>query len=243
MTQKTLQRFDFGTLRDFRGPIHIPASVVEKLVEEAPPAPPAPTFDEDQLQQARIEAKKLGYNEGIMAGLAQAQVEIDAQTQDAEKALAAIGEQVVALSSSYTNILKQQSLEVSELALMIAKKVAGEALKERSVEVIAALVVRCLPVLYGRPRITIELSPDTLPKAEQRLKEYLVNHGYEGDVQFRANPALAQADVRVDWASGLAERSTATLWHDIELLLSRIPLELEINPTPTTENTGETDDR
>lgn len=233
MTQKQLQRFDFGTLRDFRGPIQISHPVLEDMAEQAPPPPPAPVFNEDQLQQARLDAKKLGYNEGFMAGMAQAQAEAEAHAANAEQAMRNIGEQVVALSNTYTDILKQQSHDVSELALLIAKKVAAEALNERSVETIAELVVRCLPVIYSRPRIIIDMHPDTLPKAEARLRDYLTSHGFEGDVQFRANPNLAAADARVDWGNGMAERSTAALWQDIDLLLKRVPLELEI-PQPTT---------
>ena len=236
---KPLQRYDFGALRDFRGPIqHAVAQAAEETVV-APPPPPAPTYSEEQMQMARIDAKKLGFNEGVLAGLAQAEAEAEANTAASDQAMLAISEQVITLSNSYTQVLKQQSLDVSELALMIAKKVAAEALNQHSVDVIAALVVRCLPVIYGRPRIMVELNPDTLPHAEARLKEYLVNHGYEGDIQFRANPALASSDASVDWGSGFAERSAATLWHDIELLLSRIPLELEL-PQTAHEVTGDT---
>lgn len=235
---KQLQRFDFGMLRDFRGPIEMHMPMPEPVVEAAPPPPPAPTFSEEQVQQARIEAKKLGFNEGFLAGGEQAKTEQEAATAAADIALQHIGEQIAALSGTYTQVLKQQAMHVSELALMIARKVADEALSKNSVDVIAALAVRCLPVIHGRPRITVELNPDTLPHAETRLREKLSQAGYEGEVQFRANITLASADARVDWGSGFAERNTDALWNEISLLLERIPLELDIPTTPT-ENAGE----
>jgi flagellar assembly protein FliH len=240
---KQLQRYDFGTLRDFRGPIVFTPPAQEAVEEAPPPPPPPPVFNEDQLQQARIEAKKLGFNEGFMAGMAQAEAESNIHEKNADKAMAVVAEQIVALSSTYTGLLKQQSGDISELALMIAKKVAGEALDAHNVEVIAALVVRCLPVIFTRPRLVVELHPDTLPKAEQKLQHYLLNLGYEGDLQFRVNLAIGPHDARLDWGTGVAERSTATLWQDIERLLARVPLELEIPAPPTpitpTEITGE----
>lgn len=225
---KQLQRYDFGTLRDFRGPIQISTKVLEEIAVEAPPPPPPPTFSEDQLQMARIDAKKLGYNEGFMAGMAQAETERDTHTHNAQTALAAMVDQVDQVLSTYHNVLKQQSLQLSELALVVAKKVAGEALKKNSVDVIAALVVSSLPMLLPRPRVTIELHPDTLAAGEMFLMTYMAQKDYDGALMFRANPALGTADARIDWGTGLIERSSEALWNDVEQLLARIPLELEL---------------
>lgn len=234
---KQLQRYDFGSLRDFRKPIQFSDAALPVEEEATPPPPPPPTFGEAEMQSARIEAKKLGYNEGFLAGQAQAAAVADAAQQDANQAIGALSEQIATLSNSYTELLKQESLNVSELALLIAKKVAGEALRERDVDVISALVVRCLPVIFSRPRLNIELHPDTLPKAQQRLQDYMVAQGYEGDLQFRANATLGVHDARLDWGKGVAERSTEALWQDISRLLERVPLELEI-PNTTTDATG-----
>ncbi len=235
---KPLQRFDFGTLRDFRGPIQFTPEMPRVAEEAPPPPPPAPTFSEDQLQQARMDAKKLGYNEGFAAGMAQAAAEADSQQQAANAALQTIAAQVAALTGGYMDILKQQSLDVSELALLIARKVAGEALSARAVDSIAAMVGRCLPSIYQRPRLVVELHPDTLPLAEARLNALLREQGYEGELQFRPNPALAVSDTKLDWGNGMAERSTDALWKSIENMIERTPIALEI-PTPTAEPTGE----
>lgn len=234
---RNLQRFDFGTLRDFRGPIQFAPPPAPEETEAPPPPPPAPTFSEEELQLARIEAKKLGYNEGFLAGQAQAQSEADAEAASAQLALQTISQQVAALSGTYAEVLKRQSLDVSELVLMIAKKVADEALLINSVDTIAALVTSCLPAIYTRPRITVEMNPATMKRASDAVQEHIRALGYEGEVLFRGNPAIAVADARVDWGSGYAERSTDALWRDIEMLLARVPVELEI-PQPNTPTEG-----
>lgn len=234
---RQLQRFDFGNLRDFRDPIQLRTEVVEEIVEAPPPPPPPPSFNEDQLQQARLDAKKLGYNEGFLAGMAQAQTEFDSKNQQAQDALIGIGAQVTQLAETYNDVIMRESFEVSELALVIARKVAAEALDARSVDVIAALVARCLPVIYNRPKLVIELHPDVLPQAEPKLKEYLTAQGFEGYVQFRDNPALSVSDVRVDWATGLAERSTDALWKQVESVIAGVPTGIDLPPRATTQPT------
>ena len=228
---KPLHRFDFGTLRDFRGPLSFVPEMPSMAADEPQAPPPPPTYDDEQLQQARIDAKKAGYQEGFAAGLSQAAAETESRQIAADEAMRNIAAQVQSLSDSYMAILEEQSKQLPELAFAIARKVAKEALDARGTEVIAAMVGRCLPVLYQRPRLTIELNPDTLPAAEPRLRELLRNQAFEGELQFRANPSLAVADARIDWGNGAAERNTAALWKQIEELIGRVPVRIDI-PTP-----------
>lgn len=236
---KPLQRFDFGALRDFRGPISFTSDMpVMPEAVEPPPPPPPPTYSEDQLQQARIEAKKMGYQEGFAAGLSQANAETESRQIAADEAMKHIAAQIGGLAGQYMQILEAQSSEVSELALLIARKVAEQALSERGVEAIVSMVGRCLPVIYLRPRLVVELNPETLPVAEARLKTLLREEGFEGELQFRANPALGVSDTRLDWGNGAAERSEQALWKQIEALLGRMPIGLELTQ-PTAAITGE----
>lgn len=225
---KQLQRFDFGTLRDFRGPIQISTKALDAAAEAPPPPPPVPTYSEDQMQIARIDAKKLGYNEGFMTGMAQAETERDTHNHNAQTAITALGDQIGQVLSTYESVLKQQSLQLSELALLVAKKVAGAALEKNSVEVIAALVVASLPTLLPRPRVTIELHPDTMAAGEMFLMTYMTQKGYDGALTLRANPEFGPSDARIDWGTGQIERTSEALWNDIEQLIARIPLELEL---------------
>lgn len=214
-----LQRFDNQFLRDFRDPITINPKAVAKPEEVAPPPPPPPTFSEEDVEQARVVAKKLGYAEGFEAGLSQANTETTAREKDMATALASITQQLQKLSAGYAHYMTQQTTEVSELALLIAKKVAEDALDARGAEVITGLVNQCLPLFLDKPKVTIELNESLLDSAKEAIEGVLKQNGFEGEIQFRANNALQKHDARVDWTSGQAIRSMEKLWSEIEALI------------------------
>lgn len=229
-----LQRFDVQYLRDFRAPITVNPSAMPAEEAEAPPPPPV--YSETELASARDVAKKLGYAEGFEAGIQQANTEAHAKARDLAHALERIGEQLTQLLASHQQLIDQQSSELSELVLMIARKVAGEALDARGTETVRALVARCLPAVFTKPKIAIELAPTMLRDAEEMLREHLAQAGYEGEIEFRAIAEMAESDIRISWSNGEASRTTASLWHDIEALLQQAPL----TPTLPQNHEGET---
>lgn len=215
-----LQRFDSQFLRDFRDPITI-RQAVEEAPQEAvpPPPPPPPTFSEQELEQARATGHKLGYAEGVEAGLKQAATEAANREKDMATALAQIVEQCQRLANGHQEFLARQAAEVSELALLIARKVAEESLDARGGEIIAALVTKCLPVFFEKTKIAIELHPETIENAKTVIETLLTQNGFEGTIEFRPNESLKKHDARVDWGNGQATRSTEALWQNIEALL------------------------
>lgn len=236
-----LQRFDFGSLRDFRGPMPLATSAEDIRIElpEAPPPPP-PTFSETEMEAIRINARHEGYSEGFAAGMAQAQADADASAQRATASIHQLAEQLTQLETTYAELLHKESAELSELVLMIARKVAGEALNARSADTIAAMVTQCLPILFSRPRLIIDLHPDALEQVMARIEPLLQQHGYEGEVQFRSNANLGVHDAMLDWGVGQARRSSEMLWQEIEDTLQRLPLELSLPHTLTAESTPAT---
>lgn len=229
-----LQRFDFGAMRDFRKPV--PVVIADEMQATLPEAsPPAPQFSEQELMTARSVARDEGYADGVATGLAQAAAAADAEQGRAMAAIKRLGEQLDQLQSRYADLIAHESQELSALVLMIARKVAGEALMANHARVIEALVAQCLPVFFSRPRLLIDLHPDALPVVSAQVTSLLQQRSFEGDVQFRGNAALDQADVMLDWGHGQARRSTAQLWQDIESLLQKMPPHLT-SATPSIPN-------
>lgn len=234
-----IHRFDFNALRDFRGPISVAA--VNEPIDIAPPPPPAPVFSEADLESARLAGRKQGYNEGFAAGRQDAQKEVDQKTENANLAVAQFAELVSGLQASYKHMLVSESAHLSQLITSIARKVAGEAIEVRGVETIAAIVERCLPVIFSKPRVIIELNPEILETAIARIEGQLRNEGFEGEIQFRSNEDLGISDLVVDWGAGQVNRSESALWNEINTLIERIPLEITFAETlgTTTKTTGE----
>jgi flagellar assembly protein FliH len=234
----SLQRLDFQHLRDFRQPIAVNTRALEPAAETPPPPPPPPTFGEAELEQAKQAAKKLGYAEGFEAGLKQASTESEAREKDIAAALTRLREQSEQLYATYDKLIAEQSAELSEMVLAIARKVAGEALDARGMDTIVALVGRCLPVMFAKPKIVIELNPESIEAGRDRIVSHLEQHGFEGEIQFRANEHMARHDARIEWGNGQATRSTEIIWAEIEALLHQMPLTPQL-PQPTSPTMGD----
>lgn len=231
-----LQRYDQQFIRDFRTPMAVKANAATTIEEAAaPPAPPPPVFSESDLDAARDAAKQLGYAEGVEAGLAQAETEEAVRRKDLTAAATRIAEQLTQLTGAYGQLVARQSAELSALVLAIARKVAGEALDVHGTDTIAALVKSCVPVIFGKPRITIELHPDILDEAREAIRPLLELNGVESEIIFKGNDTLGRHDVRVDWGNGHALRSTETIWHEVEALLRQVPLTPEISKDSMTK--------
>lgn len=232
MSEMKLHRFDSQFLRDFRSPITVNPKAIAEPVEEVVAAPPPPVFHEADMEHAREAAKKIGYAEGFEAGIAQANTEAQGTARDLAQHMARIEQRVASLVAQYDALIAEQSSELSQLVLMIARKVAGDALDANAANAVAGLVNRCLPIIYGKPRVTLELEPAMLGGVEPLLRAQLEKSGFEGSIEFRAVEGMDPSDVRVDWGNGAASRTTASIWQEIEALLQQVPL----SPTLPTVN-------
>jgi flagellar assembly protein FliH len=183
------------------------------------------------MAAAKMLAKEEGYAQGVADGVKQAGIERAQREKDTLAAATRIGEAVERLVAGYGNFIVQQSAELSELIFTIAKKVAGDALDQRGMDTVVALVRNCMPVFYDKPRIVIETHPTMLDNIKDALKPILQQHGFEGDVIYRGNDAIGKHDARVDWGHGESIRSTDAIWQEIERLMHQHPV------TPTLAHT------
>ena len=198
----------------------------DEVIEEAVIIPAAPTFSEEDLAIATLTAKQEGYADGFEAGLARAAEQADAQRVAIDTVIIEMGKQLQSLGQHYQQLLTRESESLTQLVLMIARKVAGEALEANSAQTILSLVTQCLPVILSKPRLNVELHPVSFERAIGPIELLLQTSGYEGEIQFRTNPALGAHDAVLEWGAGGANRTTATLWHEIETLLGTMPVTL-----------------
>lgn len=240
MTSTRIHRFDFNSLRDFRGPIAMGATN-EPLVVDLPPPPPPPTFNEHDLEAARAEGKKQGYAEGFKAGHIEAQGQADAQLHHAHEVIAKLSGTANAMRARYLALLSQESQQLSQLVRAIAQKVVASTLDTHSVAAIESVVSQCLPVIFSKPKLTIELNPAMFEFTIHYIEQQLQAHGFEGEVQFKSNPALGKSDITIDWGNGQVERHADSIWREIEGLIAHMPLNLTFN-APETDDTPATNE-
>jgi flagellar biosynthesis/type III secretory pathway protein FliH len=238
-TNPRISRFDFNTLRDFRGPIVVHA--VENLEANiVPPPPPPPTYNSVELEAARQDGRKIGYVEGFAAGEAEAKNKSDIKAENANDLIATLSATVGEMQMRYRQLLTEEAANLSHLILSVSRKIAGDAINERSEEIVQNVLAQCLPVLFSKPKIVIELNPELFDQTIGRIETQLQTYGFEGEIQFKGNPTFGISDVTIDWGSGQVQRTTADLWTEIEALIQRVPLELTFAETlsNTTDTTG-----
>lgn len=233
MTQTRIHRFDFNTLRDFRGPIVIKAAN-EQLVVDLPPPPPPPVFHEVDLEAARLEGRKQGYADGFAEGQKEAHQQADAELRHAHAVIRELADTVKAMQGRYLDLLAQESEQLSQLVLAIAQKVIGSRLQSNDAEAISEVVTQCLPVIFNKPKLVVELNPEMFEFTINYIEEQLQHAGFEGEIQFKGNTALGRSDVILDWGNGHMQRSAAALWAEVEALIARMPLAvtLALPPAP-----------
>ena len=230
-----IHRFDFNSLRDFRGPIVVnTTSEIEQ--QEAYVPPPPPVYSQQDIDSARLAGKSEGYNEGFNAGLLEAKKQSDAMAEQANQIIHGLADALIAAQRDYQHILTQEAAHVHTLTLSVARKVAAEALDARGEAIIAAIIERTIPVIFSKPRLIIDLHPDMFERTVDRIESQMRAHGFEGEVQFRGNEALGMSDISLNWGSGEMQRSTQVLWQEIEALIERIPLELTFAETLDTHH-------
>jgi flagellar biosynthesis/type III secretory pathway protein FliH len=239
MTHPRIQRFDFGGLRDFRGPIVVNTAQAEQE-ETIYVEPPPPVFTLADIEAARLAGKKEGYQEGFLAGEMEAKNSFDNKTEQANEVIASIAQAVRAAQADYRKVLTKDAEYINALTLSIAKKIASDALDARAEQAILAIVERCLPVIFSKPKLTVQLHPDMFERVVDRIEDQIRTNGFDGEIQFVGIETIAKSDVMLNWGSGEISRSEAAIWHELETLIARMPTELTFTEThePPTNTTG-----
>jgi flagellar assembly protein FliH len=231
-----IHRFDFNSLRDFRGPIVV--NTAENLaIDLAPPTIVAPIFSEEDLESVRVAGRKQGYGEGFAAGQLEAKKQADAKADAANELIASLADMVKDMQARYGAMLVDESAQLSQLILSVARKVAGNAIDERGEHIVQGVVTQCLPVIFSKPRVIIELNPALFETTMERIESQLRVHGFEGEIQFKGNSEFGLSDITLDWGSGQITRSAATLWSEVETIIERVPHELTFADTLNLNNT------
>ena len=195
---------------------------------EPPELPPTRA----QLEAARAEGLSQGRTDALfeMAGLVETR---------AADALVSLDRNVAALLAARAAIVHDtESQAIALLRSVLQKAVPALCRKDPAAE-IEALVVRCLSEALDEPRIVLRVGDAVFDAIQSRLATMTEANGYAGKLVLIADPALADGDVRVEWADGGAERDTRRLMAEIDAILSRNIDAPPAAPLPPKENDDE----
>ena len=194
-------RFLFDTCFDPEQP-----KAVERRPEPAPePEPEAPSFSEAELQAARQEGFAQGQDSGrqeALAGLEQA----------AAAALKDVAQQGSTLLDEQRAGAEMQRLDALSLSIKAVETLFPTLLGTAGQAEVEAAIRETLGGLDSEPRVVIRAAEPVAETLGERLTALAAESGYEGRLVLIPDTEMTQGAVRVEWASGGAERDCAELW-------------------------------
>lgn len=150
-----------------------------------------------RLSPEEIEAERIAaYERGKLDALAQAERQVAAALETLADAASAILTRLDVESRA----MRQ---EAANIALVAARKIAGEALTGFGAERAAAAIETAMDALRHQPRLVVKLSPDAAEALGPRITTMSETHGYAGAVLVRAEPGMGAGQVSIDWSDGV----------------------------------------
>lgn len=151
----------------------------------------------DRKYLSREEAEQLAakaLNEGETRARQAVEAKGFASVDKVAAHLSPVAAQVAALADTLRR-------EAAELALIAARKIAGEALDRNGEAVAADAIANAIRQLKGNPTVVVSVAPDALPQIERRL-EQLRRHGIGASLQFIGDARAKPGDWKISWAEG-----------------------------------------
>ncbi len=212
--KKYMFDLDFGSMEPVAPVAPVEAAVAaegEMLPEDAPPPP---TFSEFEMDEAR----RIAFAEGHDAGVAEA-AEVTERRQAEALSLLAAG--FAQMQADQKNGIESVRQDATQLALSIVKKMLPAMAQRYGVDEIAGVIHECLMQIDDAQRLTVRAHPDLLEGVKAEAARVAEEAEFEGKIIYTADPKLALGDCRVEWGNGGGDRDQATLWADIEIIVTR----------------------
>ena len=105
------------------------------------------------------------------------------------------------VSAQLVQLAEQLRREAAELALVAAKKIAGQALDAEGAKQAADAINEAVRLLKNNPVVTVCVAAESLPEVERRM-EQLRRAGQGANLAFVAAPNAKPGDWSVTWAEG-----------------------------------------
>lgn len=179
-----------------------------------------PQFTEDDLNAARAEGWRLGFEAGHRKAHGELQAAVAATTQ-------AIANELQQIDARHQQALLRIDGEAADLAMMIASKLAPELISREPLAEITALITRCLAEMPNEPRLVVRVAEDLVDDVSGLIDELVVRSGFTGKIALLGEPGLHQADCRIEWADGGAERDIDALNRRIDEAVGRYRASVE----------------
>mgnify|MGYP001229635400 CR=1 FL=1 len=191
----------------------------EQRTAAVPATPPEPAgIPEEVVARLVQEAREEGYADGLIAG------ESNAASMAAQTIAAAAGT-LAAHAASMTAALDRARLDnqrdAVELALSVARKLAGHLIASRPTAELEALIAECMPSLSGVPHLVIRCHPDLADQIRDIAQSQIATSGYAGRLVVMGEPDIRLGDGRLEWVDGGLIRDSDLLAAEIDRTIAQ----------------------
>ena len=183
------------------------------------------------LAELIAEARREGHAAGLAEGERSAVARAEKQVATAADALAG---KVAAMAATIDDAKKQSAAEAVNLALSIARKLAGRMIAAEPTAEIEALITDCLQSLEGVPHLVIRCEPMLADRVRDIATARISHSGFTGRLVVLGDPDIAIGDARLEWADGGVVRDIRQLSGDIDAAITEYFAARGITPSEGT---------
>jgi flagellar assembly protein FliH len=137
--------------------------------------------------------------EGFRQGHEQGRHEAEGQLGGLAAQLARSAERLFALEDARVASIEEQAADV---AIAVAKAIAGAALDEKPLATLAGAVRECLSHARQAPHLVVRVHESVVEAAEELVKRLTLEHGFSGRLIVLGEPDIMPGDGRIEWADG-----------------------------------------
>jgi flagellar assembly protein FliH len=171
-----------------------------------------------EAAQRLADAEARGYRAGFEAARHEAKAESDRRMA---LALEEIGIATKAIAGRFSTIEERMETEAVDVALAVARKLCTELMAAEPLAEITALVSDCFRHLTSTPHIVVRINDALYDAAREKIEQLAKHSGFEGRLVILAEPDIASADCKIEWADGGVTLDRAAIETKINELVGR----------------------
>jgi flagellar assembly protein FliH len=167
-----------------------------------------PSAEAQRAAEAAARTEAEAHARGLQEGRIQAEAQLQGRLADAMTRLALAAAGLLAQADARDAEREAQAVEV---AMLIARKVAGDALDAAPLAGIGEAARTALQHLRGVPHLVVRVHDGLVEEAETLVKRLARERGFEGRLVVLGDPDMAAGDARIEWADGGIVRERARI--------------------------------
>lgn len=205
-------------------------------------------YPEAVLKIKEEQAFQQGMNEGTLKGIEQGKSELFHLEEQTKATLEQLTTQLGAIHENMKQDHSRLFNELTDFALAVAKKIAGEALKEQPTETIMGVIKKAETLIAYQASVLLIVHPDVQEKLKETIKPFADSHP-DLSLHFTTDETLQPGDIIIRWPHGEIEKSLEKQLGQIQTIMKEMfgeslpekaPEEIVAQPVETSEATTET---